>query len=227
MNPARFDPLRLTGIGLMAAGAIFALIQPVHPPDVLASVTTGAWSAITSAKLLMCLLFLIGITGLYAAQARASGWLGLAGFLLLFLSWSMQTGFVFTEVFVLPQLALTAPEFVNTFLGIFNGTPGSADIGALPEVYNLLVGIPYMLGGIVFGLATFRAKVLPRRPALLLAAAALLTPLASLLPHAIQRYAAVPVALALVLLGYAVWSGRRHTARTLATDNAAVRLGQV
>jgi hypothetical protein len=63
----------------------------------------------------------------------------------------------------------------------------------------------YMLGRLLFGIATFRAGILPRVPAALLAVAAALTPLAALLPHAEQRYAAVPVALALAWLGYALF----------------------
>ena len=37
-------------------------------------------------KLTMCLLFLLGIAGIYARQANEAGWLGLAGFLLLSLA---------------------------------------------------------------------------------------------------------------------------------------------
>jgi hypothetical protein len=53
---------------------------------------------------------------------------------------------------------------------------------------------------------------LPRWPAGLLAVAAVLTPAAALLPHAIQRLAAIPVGLALAWLGYALWSERREQA---------------
>jgi hypothetical protein len=75
----------------MAAGIIFAGIQPIHPPDVLSSVTTGTWAIITTLKTAMCLLFLVGITGIYARQVEKAGWLGLAGFLLLILCWWLQS----------------------------------------------------------------------------------------------------------------------------------------
>src|SRR5919202_3341462 len=201
--------IRWTGVAAMAAGIIFAGIQPIHPPDVLASVTTSAWAIIQSFKLVMCLLFLVGITGIYARPADKAGWLGLAGFLLLILSWWVQTPYVFAEVFINPVLATAAPGFVESFLGIVNGHPGTMNIGALPAVYNLLIGLPYMLGGVLFGIATFRAGVLPRWPAGLLVVAAVVTPAAALLPHAIQRYAAVPTGLALAWLGYALWAERR------------------
>lgn len=35
------DLLRWSGLAALAAGVIFAAIQPIHPADVLASVTTG------------------------------------------------------------------------------------------------------------------------------------------------------------------------------------------
>src|SRR5690348_15641126 len=101
--------IRWAGIALMAAGLIFAGIQPIHPPDVVASVTTGAWAIITPLKTAMCLLFLLGITGLYARQVNQAGWLGLAGWVLLSLCWALQTAFVFAEAFVMPPLATTAP----------------------------------------------------------------------------------------------------------------------
>lgn len=203
--------IRWAGLAAVLAGIIFAGIQPIHPPDVLASVNTSAWAIIQPLKLAMCFLFLLGITGLYARQVKETGWLGLAGFLLLSLSWALQIGYVFAEVFILPLLATEAPRFVDSFLGIVNGNPGEMNIGALPGVYAV-VGVLYMLGGLLFGIATFRAGVLPRWAGGLLAVAALLTPLAALLPHAIQRFAAVPVGLALAWLGYALWSERRAQA---------------
>ena len=211
MKPTAPKLIRWAGLSAVAAGIIFVVIQPIHPPDVLSSVTTGEWAIIISLKLAMCLLFLAGITGIYARQVREAGWLGLAGFLLLILCWWLQTAYVFAEAFILPVLATAAPQFVDSFLGIAKGNPGE-NIGALPAIYSLGIGIPYMLGGLLFGIATLRAGILPRWPAGLLAVAAALTPAAALLPHAIQRFAAIPVGLALAWLGYALWSERREQA---------------
>src|SRR5919204_2161776 len=127
---------RWAGLSAVVAGIIFAGIQPIHPPDVVASVTTGAWAVITTAKTAMCLLFLLGITGLYARQVDKAGWLGLAGFLVLSLSWALQTAFIFAEAFIMPPLAATAPEFVDGFLGISYGHTGGVGLGALPMSYS-------------------------------------------------------------------------------------------
>ena len=75
--------IRAAGLSAMVAGTIFAVIQPIHPPDVLASVTTSAFIIITSFKAAMSIFGMIGITGLYARQVEKTGWLGLAGYLLL------------------------------------------------------------------------------------------------------------------------------------------------
>jgi hypothetical protein len=203
--------IRWTGLAAIVGGIIFAGIQPIHPPDVLASVTTGTWTIIISLKLLMCFLFLIGIAGIYARQAEEAGWLGFAAWVLFSASWALQSGFVFAELFILPPLATTTPQFIDSYLGVVNGSPGVMDIGALVPTYTA-VGILYLLGGLVFGIATVRAGVLPRWPAILLAVTALVTPAAVLLPHAIQRLAAVPMGVALAWLGYALWSERRAPA---------------
>ncbi len=210
--------IRWTGLAAVLAGIIFAGIQPVHPADVLASVTTGKWAIIITLKFAMCLLFLIGVTGLYARQADKAGWIGLAGFVLLGFSFWLQTAFVFIELFVLPVVATSLPAFVDSYLGVVNGHPGVMDIGGIASAYGLL-SICYLLGGLLFGIATFRAAILPRWAAVLLAGAALITPAAALLPHAIQRYAAIPMGVALAVLGFALWLERRRddTSASVAT----------
>jgi hypothetical protein len=199
--------IRATGLAAILAGIIFAAIQPIHPADVPASVTTVYWAVIIVLKFIMCLLFLFSTAGLCARQVEEVGWLGLAGALLFSLCWMLQIGYVFTELFVLPVMATAAPPFVSSFLAIVSGTPGEMNIGALVPVYGLL-GVLYLLGGLSLGVATFRAGILPRGPAGLLAVTALLTPLAVLLPHEVQRLAGVPMGIAFAWLGYALWSER-------------------
>lgn len=200
--------IRLSGPAAILAGIIYAGIQPTHPPDFLPSVTTTAWAIIMPIKLLMCLLFLLGFTGIYARQIEETGWLGLTGYLMLGLSWALQTAFIFTEAFILPVLATSTPEYVESLLGIVNGFPGKTNIGALPVIYGL-VGVTYILGNLLFGIATFRARVLPRWTGGLLTIAAIVTPAAALLPHATQRYAAIPVGIAMIGMGSALFSNRQ------------------
>ena len=196
--------IRWSGLAAILAGSIYAGIQPIHPPDFLPSVTTPAWAVIMPIKLLMCLFFMLGLTGIYAKQIEEAGGLGLIGYLMLGLSWTLQTAFIFTEAFILPVLATSTPEYVESMLGIVNGIPGTMDIGALPAIYGV-VGVTYILGNLLFGIAIFRARVLPHWIGGLLAIAAIITPAAALLPHAIQRYAAIPVGVVMIAMGISLF----------------------
>ena len=152
-----------------------------------------------------------GLTGIYARQAEQSGSLGLAGYLLLSLWLAIILGFTFVEVFILPALATLSPTFVEGWLGMFNGTVSDINLGPLSTVWTM-TGPLYILGGILFGSATFRARVLPRWAGVLLAAGTAMGPLAALLPLDLQPKIAVPAGLALAWLGYSLWSERRAMA---------------
>lgn len=211
MKPTASKLIRWAGLAAMGAGIIFAVIQPIHPPDVLSSVTTAQWAIIQSLKTAMCILGLLGMAGLYARQVKEAGWLGLAGYLLFSLFYALTLPFVFAQAFILPLLATTAPAFVESWLGIFNGHPGEMNLGALPALYAL-TSVGYVLGGLLFGIATLRAGILPRWAAGLLAVGAVAPFVLAVLPHPLDRTFAVPMGLALAWLGYALWSERREQA---------------
>lgn len=203
--------IRWAGLAAMASGILYIVIQAIHPLDVLSSVTTAQWAIAHYVGVAMCLLGLLGMAGLYARQVEAAGWLGLVGYLLLSLFYALSLAFQFAEAFISPLLATTAPTFVAGLLGIANGRPTEINLGALPIIYSLAGFVGYVLGGLVFGVATLRAGILPRWAAGLLAFAAV-SPLllAWLLPHPLDRILAVPMGLALAWLGYALWSERRE-----------------
>jgi hypothetical protein len=220
--------IRWAGLAAMGAGILFIAIQPLHPLDVLPSVTTARWAIVHYLAVVMCLLGLFGVTGIYARQVEEAGWLGLAGYLLYSLFWALTLAFQFIEAFISPVLATVAPAFVESFLGIVTGTPGEVDLGALPTVYALIGFAGYLLGGLLFGIATFRAGVLPRWAGALLAIAVLL-PIAgsSLVPHPFDRVFAVPVGLALAWMGYALWSERRGQGAESVAGRESAQLRQV
>ena len=182
----------------------------IHPSDVLSSVTTGRWTVTHVLGVAMCLFALLGITGIYAVQTERAGWLGLAGYLLFALFWAFTMAFQFIEAFVTPVLATQTPSFVEGFLAIAKGSRSEADLGALPTL-NALTGFAgYVLGGLLFGIATLRAGILPRWAGGLLAIAALSVLGAPLIGHPFDRLLAVPMGLALAGLGFALGSGRRE-----------------
>jgi len=200
--------IRWAGLSAMVTGIIFAGIQPIHPPDVLASVTTSAWAIITTLKTVMCLFGLFGIAGLYARHVEKTGWLGLAGYLLLTIFYAVQMCFAFIEPLLLPLLATESPKFVAGFLGVLTGTPSEVSLGAIPVV-NGLVAALYLLGTLLFGIAIFRARILSRWAAGLLALSGPLAIIMTIIGHPINRVAAVPMGISLIWLGYALWSERR------------------
>ncbi len=201
--------IRWAGLSAMVAGIIFAGIQPIHPPDVLASVNTNLWAIITSLKTVMSIFGLLGITGLYARQVEETGWLGLAGYLLLSIFYAVQMCFSFAEPLILPLLTTVAPTFVESALGMASGAGGPMNLGALATIYSLL-SVVYLLGLLLFGIAMFRAHILSRWAAGLLAFSGPLAVIMSLLGHPLDRIAAVPMGLALAWLGYSLLSGRRE-----------------
>jgi hypothetical protein len=167
-------------------------------------------------------LGLLGVTGIYARQVGKSGWLGLAGYLLFSLFWALNIAFHFAEAVLLPVLAIEAPSFVESFLGMITGAPSDGDLGALPMLYRLNGLTGYLLGGLLFGIATVRAGILPRGAASLLTVGIVLPVLgSSLVPHPFDRVFAVPVGLALVWLGFALSSERSVPASGATLHGAA------
>ena len=215
--------IRWAGVSAMVTGIIFAGIQPIHPPDVLASVTTSAWAIITILKTVMCLFGLFGIAGLYARHVEKTGWLGLAGYLLLTIFYAVQMCIAFIEPLILPLLATESPKFVAGFLGILTGTPSEVSLGAIPMINGLLAAL-YLLGTLLFGIAIFRARILSRWAAGLLALSGPLAIIMTLIGHPIDRVAAVPMGISLIWLGYALWSERRAPVSEPAPHRASPQL---
>jgi hypothetical protein len=203
--------IRWAGLSALVAGICFVVLGLLHPPNVLLSVTTTRWAIVHSLALAMSLFGLLGMMGLYARQVKEAGWLGLAGFLLLSLWLVLILPFTFFEVFFLPLLASEAPTFAAGFLGIFTGSASEINFGVLAALWKLS-GVLLLLGGLVFGIATFRAGILSRWAAGLLAVGCVLTPAFALLPPELEPLAAVPIGVGLAWLGYALWSERRGQA---------------
>jgi hypothetical protein len=218
--------IRWSGLAAMGTGIIYLIVQMIHPADVFSSVSTAQWAFVHYLSLAMDLLALLGVTGLYARQADKAGWLGLAGYLLFGLFWAFSVAFHFTEAVITPALVSVAPKFVEGAVGMVNGVPSEISLGALPVVYNLIGLAGYLLGGLLFGIATFRAGVLPRWAGGLLAFGAAVTLAGALIPHPLNRIMAVPMGLALAWLGYALLAERREPVSQPSTDMPCPELSQ-
>lgn len=199
------------GIATAVAGAIFILVQINHPAMEAASAPTTDWIVRSTAKTVMAALALAGITGMYLRQRAKVGLLGLAGYLLLSVGYLTMFGTEYLAAFALPTLAETSPGYANdVIVAAFGGTP-AGDIGLLKVVFAV-TGVGYVGGGLLFGIATFRAGILARWAAVLLAVGNVSTLTLSALPASFNRPMAVPTGVALVGLGVSLWRDQRREA---------------
>ncbi len=206
---------RWAGSSAMVAGIMYVIVGLLHPfvshYGGLSSVTTDVWVLTHSLTIGVSFFGLLGMAGLYARQVEAVGWLGLAGFLLFSLWLVLVPGFTFFEAFILPLLAIDAPSFAEGFLGIFTGSAGGTTFGTLATIWTLM-GPMYMLGALLFGIATVRAGILSRWAAGVFGFGAVSSLAFALLPHDLEPLATVPVGIGLAWLGYALWAERRGPA---------------
>ena len=194
----------------MLAGLAIAVIGMFHPANEPAYVTTPTWIIVHIFATSLGFFGVLGLAGLYARQVEKAGWLGLIGFL-LFSGWMTLVGFFsFIEAAVMPHLASQFPPFVTGFLGMLNGIPSEVNLGVLPTMWNISNPM-LILGSLLFAIATFRARILPRWAAGLLALGTLMIPVGALLPTELQaKIIMIPMGLGIIWMGYALLTERRE-----------------
>ncbi|MCD1260007.1 hypothetical protein B5M42_014410 [Paenibacillus athensensis] len=200
--------IRWAGLSAAAAGVLFIAVQMLHPHEVLPAVTTVRWAVVHGLTVTMCMLGLFGITGLYTVQVKESGWLGLVGYVMFSCWFLLAAALTFAEACILPLLATEAPRLAEGFLALSSGRTSEVDLGALAVVGGPVSAVLYLLGGLLFGLALVRARVISRGAAILFACGAVASLAAAVLPHDLARIAAVPMGLGLVWTGYSLRSRR-------------------
>lgn len=195
---------KAAGAAAVVAGGIFIAVQVDHPAHDAFTTETTQWVARSCAKGVMSVLALAGITGFYLRSHRQAGVLGLAGYLLFAVGYLAMFATQVVAATVLPQLVDTQPGFVDDVIASATGGTPVGDIGALQVLFNV-TGVGYLLGGLLFGIALFRAGVLARWAAALLAVSTTATAALAVLPEAFARPMAVPEAIALIGLGVSLW----------------------
>jgi hypothetical protein len=152
--------LRGCGLALVAAGGLLAVATLLHPSQETATTIIASEVRLVAAHVaytLSCLLILLGLPGLYAAQRGRMGRLGLSGFLTAF------TGTYLIAVtgnfgFLAPVLAKKSPAVLDA-------------ISRYPPVVviNGLAAIAFIVGYLLFGIAMTRTPSLPRLAGILVA----------------------------------------------------------
>jgi hypothetical protein len=199
---------RAAGLSAVVGGLLFIAVQINHPLLNAAFTTTTEYAVRETMKILMAVFSLIGITGIYLRQVRQTGALGLIGYLLFGAGYLAIMSVQIVGVFVLPTFAATQPGYVNDVLAVATGGTPGGDIGAL-AAFIRIGGFTFLTGGVVFGIALFRANILPRWAAALLVAGTLVTFAMPLLPQINQRLFAIPTSVAVLSLGYSLWREQR------------------
>src|SRR5215212_2431381 len=178
-----------SGLAAIASGVSLVVAEFVTLSffgyDFSTTATTGVYVLYSVLIMITGVLLPLGLVGLYARQSEASGPLGLVGFVVAFVGTVLVAGFFWSSAFVAPILAVEAPQLL--------------DVRSLPGFFRSF--IVFGLGWLLFGVATLRAGIYPRAPAVLLIVGSVLIvvrlPLTSIVLDA-----------AVAWMGYVLFTGR-------------------
>jgi hypothetical protein len=181
--------------------AVFALTIMIYGLKVVGGAILESHAFIHMLDVPMYALLAVGVLGLYLRQIDRFGWLGKSSFYLTF------------GGFVLATLGGLAIIVVGLSVG------EEATLGVLDAVAHPLSTLIYVVGSVLFAIATFKSRVLPRWGALLLVIGAPLWFVGpvfffgALIDGSEDWLLAVPAMVPAVLfgggwawLGYALWS---------------------
>lgn len=156
--------LRWAGLAGVVSGALTVVTDIVlwaalgdQPSSAIAASST--FFVIMTLQLLAAYLAFLALVGLYARQATESGGLGLTSFVIASLGTALLIGALWAGAFLFPALAGLAPESLDAFEAAPSGTVAAGWISG---------EIIFVLGWILFGIASLRAKVFPSLAAWLL-----------------------------------------------------------
>jgi hypothetical protein len=169
---------------------------------------------------------LMGLPGMYAHQARQAGTLGMAGFTVAFVGLMvLEVGTGLLYAFIPPLLA---SNFVTQFLvsqpkgGGFEGQMGAAFL-----VFFLIGLLGSNLGGLIYGIATYRARVFPRGAAILIFGGVIIGFLLSIVNNPVIGDRPIILMLAgFAWCGIFLWTGLREKGQAGALSEYSPREGK-
>lgn len=142
----------ITASGLMLFNQLLQLILPLITGE-------AVWDATQSLRFGLAFVamfaLLLALTGLYWGQAHVIGGLGLVGYLTALLGTVLVAGDWY-EAFVIPELMDRFPEII--------GAPVSGSVLVGTAVTNAA----FAVGWLIFGFASYRARIFPRGASILM-----------------------------------------------------------
>ena len=214
MNATTHRLTAISGLCAAAAGAIFVGVQINHPPADVAHLLTSEMTIRETLKVLFCVLALAGFTGMFLRHRGQLGRVGVAGYSLLTIGFLALFATECIVGYVLPTEAHTDPVYVQHVLNGAIGHGPSSGIGGMQALF-LAAGIGYPIGGLLFGIALFRAGVLSRWASALFAYGTTSALALAVLPESFDRPFAVPTGIALIGLGVSLWRRERRQVETI------------
>ena len=214
--------IRWSGLLAILGGILFPVAAIIHPNgEDLAAVNMPNWVPAHLVGFVSVMLMHLSLIGLYARQVEQAGWLGLVGFALAFVGSAFATIIQYVTSTAIPLIAAQAPVIFDQAM-----TP--------PKFAPPLFVLGFILGHVLFGVATIRAGVLPRGSGVLVVIGILLFFLGEiaflgqgLSAPALQRLFAlirelhvivllgdIAFGLGLAWMGYSVWKEKRGVIST-------------
>ncbi|HEY7347649.1 MAG TPA: hypothetical protein VH599_04970 [Ktedonobacterales bacterium] len=206
-----------SGLTAIVAGvleALFAVLdfllfppsQPFIQPSSLSfsqQAATNTWVIEQVVNWVAKVFLLWALVGLYSRQAKETGVLGFIAFLLSFVGITLVFGTIWGYFLLAPGFAKVAPAFLDA---------GGTQFSLLPGLVGLILPFALaLLGFLLFGVASLRAKVFPRWAAVLFILFPPLFVVKGFIP--LPSIADIAFGAGLVWMGYTLWAEQRGLAR--------------
>jgi hypothetical protein len=147
--------------GLLLATGASLMLAPAGDQQFSDMAATGIFTVAAALRFTGVMLMTWGVISLYLAQADRAGRLGLIAVVACLASMALQTGWIFCDLFAAPSFAHAAPQVLNDPSG--------------PLMVGLIAAWLARASFILLGIASLRARVLPKTSGFALIAAGAIT----------------------------------------------------
>jgi hypothetical protein len=196
--------IRCSGVAAILVGILTAAFWFIHPDATLTNVSarlSPMWTPVYAVFLLVLVLYLFSLMGLFSKQMGKIGYLGAIGFVLAIAGTALLIGAGAFDGFVTPALAAS-----SSTVGLL--AQDSALTAAVLPLF-VLAGITFLIGNVLFGLAIFLAKVLPKWTGVLLIISAPILGLSPLMPAEARMAGSVVFGLTNIWLGWVLLKNKQ------------------